>query len=169
MLDSNWDYFRPAFMAILDDLEKNRDTWVKMAAQKDLPIDAHVAACLAETIPELSDSKLVPLSYGEIAFAMESLMWDFLRHRRAYAEHAATKGMPLNEYMFEALVKRIACYVDFVREWDAESAMHARQVTRAEQRWLFLFLAPFSRFWHTRALTLKPVRKKRKDDSEQPF
>ena len=169
MLDPKWEDFRPAFTEILEDLERNRAKWVNVAAQKDLPIDAHVAACLSEAMPELADSKLVSLSYGEIAFAMESLLWDFLRYRWAYAEQAATKGMPLNEYMFEALVHKIAGYVDFVREWDAESAMQARHVARAKQSWLFPFFAPLSRFWHTPVLTSQPVRKKRTDDSDQPF
>ena len=169
MLDPKWEDFRQAFMEILEDLERNRAKWVKVAAQKDLPIDAHVAACQAETIPEPSDFRLVPLTDGEIAFAMESLLCDFLRYRRAYAEQAATKGMPLNEYMFEALVHRIASYVDFLREWDAESAMHARHVVRAKQSWLFLFFLPLLRFWHTPVLTSQPVRKKRTDDSDQHF
>ena len=161
MLDSNWDDLRPAFTAILDDLDGNRDQWEEAAARNELPLECQVAECMARKVSEVSDKLPIQLSTSEIADAMEGLLWDFLQHRQLYTERASTRGLQLNEYLFEALVKSIADYVDFVKEWDAESA---RLAFRAKQSWLIRFFAPILRF----SLSIR-TRKRLKDDSNLPF
>ncbi len=161
MLDSNWDDLRPAFTAILDDLDGNRDQWEKAADQNELPLKCQVAECMARKVSELSNELSIQLTTSEISDASEGLLWDFLQYRQLYSERASIRGLSINEYLFEALVKRIAEYVDFVKEWDAESASLA---SRAKQNCLSRFFASISRFSHSIR-----ARKKLKDDSNLPF
>ena len=161
MLDSNWDELRPVFMAILDDIDRNRDEWEKAAAQNELPLECQVAECMASKVSELSNELSIQLTTSEISEAIEGIILSFLQYRQLYAKRASISGLQLNEYLFEALVKRIADYVDFVKEWDAESA---RLAFRAKQSWLSRFFESISRFSHSIRAT-----KKLNDDSNRPF